>query len=176
MSTETENEAGGAAAAEGSLLETILSETKLTPGDEAYDVTKAGVQAFISEMLKGRDNKKIDKAAVDSMIVELDQRLSKQINEILHHKDFQKVEAAWRSLKYVVDNVNFRENVRINVLSVQKDELLEDFEDAPEVTKSGLYRTVYSAEYGTFGGRPYGVMCSLYEFDAGPQDIELLTQ
>ena len=176
MSTETENEAGGAAAAEGSLLETILSETKLTPGDEAYDVTKAGVQAFISEMLKGRDNKKIDKAAVDSMIVELDQRLSKQINEILHHKDFQKVESAWRSLKYVVDNVNFRENVRINVLSVQKDELLEDFEDAPEVTKSGLYRTVYSAEYGTFGGRPYGLMCSLYDFAGGPQDIELLTQ
>ncbi len=176
MSTETETEAGTAAAAEGSLLDTILSETKLSPGDEAYDVTKQGVQAFISEMLKGRESKKIDKAAVDAMISELDQRLSKQVNEILHHPDFQKIESAWRSLKYVIDNVNFRENVRVNVLSVQKDELLEDFEDAPEITKSGLYRTVYSAEYGTFGGRPYGVMCSLYDFAAGPQDIELLQQ
>lgn len=176
MSTETETEAGGGAAAEGSLLETILSETKLAPGDEAYDVTKQGVQAFIGEMLKGREGKKIDKAAVDSMIEELDQRLSAQMNEILHHSEFQKVESAWRSLKYVIDNVNFRENVRVNVLSVKKDELLEDFEDAPEITKSGLYRTVYSAEYGTFGGRPYGVMCSLYEFDTGPQDVELLGQ
>src|SRR5690606_33548864 len=166
----------GAAAAEGSLLDTILSETKLAPGDEAYDVTKQGVQAFISEMLKGREGKKIDKAAVDLMIAELDQRLSTQLNEILHHPDFQQIEAAWRSLKYLVDNVNFRENVRINVLSVQKDELLEAFEDAPEITKSGLYRTVYSAEYGTFGGRPYGIMCSLYEFAGGPQDIELLQQ
>jgi type VI secretion system protein ImpC len=175
MSTETENE-GGKAAAEGSLLDTILSETKLAPGDEAYDVTKQGVQAFISEMLKGRDTKKIDKAAVDAMIAELDTRMSKQLNQILHNKQFQALESAWRSLKYVVDNVDFRENVRINLLSVQKNELLEDFEDAPEVTKSGLYRTVYSAEYGTFGGRPYGLMCSLYEFAGGPQDIELLQQ
>ncbi|MFO7563261.1 MAG: type VI secretion system contractile sheath large subunit [Enhygromyxa sp.] len=174
MSTETETEAAGAA--EGSLLDTILSETRLAPGDEAYDVTKQGVQAFISEMLRGREGKKIDKAAVDAMIAELDQRLSKQVNQILHHPEFQKIESAWRSLKYLVDNVDFRENVRVNVLSVQKDELLEDFEDAPEITKSGLYRTVYSAEYGTFGGRPYGVMCSLYEFAAGPQDIELLQQ
>lgn len=176
MSTETENEAGAAAASEGSLLETILSETKLNPGDEAYDVTKQGVQAFIAEMLKGREGQKIDRSAVDAMIAEVDQRMSAQLNEILHNPDFQKLESAWRSLKYVIDNVDFRENVRVNLLSVQKDELLEDFEDAPEITKSGLYRTVYSAEYGTFGGRPYGVMCSLYEFDTGPQDIELLQQ
>ncbi|EDM80861.1 hypothetical protein PPSIR1_28163 [Plesiocystis pacifica SIR-1] len=173
MSTETQNE-GAQAAGEGSLFDQILAETKLSPGDEAYDVTRQGVQAFIGEMLKGREGKKIDKAAVDAMIVEIDSRLSAQINEILHHKDFQAMESSWRSLKYVIDNVNFRENVRVNMLSVQKDELLEDFEDAPEITKSGLYRTVYSAEYGTFGGRPYGVMCSLYEFDGGPQDIELL--
>src|SRR5689334_21824178 len=153
MSTETEKE-GGAAAGEGSLLDTILSETKLAPGDEAYNVTKQGVQAFITEVLKGRDTKKIDKAAVDAMIAELDERMSKQLNQILHNRQFQAIESSWRSLKYVVDNVDFRENVRINVLSVQKGELLEDFEDAPEVTKSGLYRTVYSAEYGTFGGRP----------------------
>lgn len=174
MSTETEKQGAGAGLEEGSLLDSILSETKMKAGDEAYDVTRAGVQAFIAEMLKGRDAKKIDKAAVDAMIAELDGRISAQVNEILHHKDFQKMESAWRSLKYVVDNVDFRENVRINVLSVQKDELLEDFEDAPEIVKSGLYRTVYSAEYGTFGGRPYGVMCSLYEFGSGPQDIQLL--
>jgi len=104
MSTETETEAAGAA--EGSLLDTILSETKLAPGDEAYDVTKQGVQAFISEMLKGRDAKKIDKAAVDAMIAELDQRLSKQLNEILHHAAFQKVgevEAAWKRIGELCD-------------------------------------------------------------------------
>ena len=82
------------------------------------------MQAFISEMLKGRDNKKIDKAAVDSMIAELDQRLSKQVNEILHHPTFQKLESAWRSLKYLVDNVNFRVSVgtvvpaRVRVVAV----------------------------------------------------------
>ena len=163
-----------ATTADASLLDTILSETKLSPGDEAYSVTRQGVQAFLTELLAGREAKRVDKAAVEAMIAEIDRRLGRQVDAILHHPDFQRLESAWRSLAYVVANVDFRENVRVNLLSVQKPELLEDFEDAPEITKSGLYRTLYSAEYGTFGGRPYGVMCSLYEFGAGPQDIELL--
>ena len=60
------------------------------------------------------------------------------------------------------------------MLNVSKDDLLTDFEDAPEVPKSGLYRIVYSNEYGTFGGKPYGLMCANYDFGPGPQDIALL--
>jgi type VI secretion system protein ImpC len=73
-----------------------------------------------------------------------------------------------------VDNTDFRENLKIEILNVTKDELLEDFEDAPEVSKSGLYRTVYTSEYGQFGGQPYGALIGNYEFGAGPQDIKLL--
>lgn len=89
MSTETEKQGAGAGLEEGSLLDSILSETKMKRGDEAYDVTRQGVQAFIAEMLKGRDAKKIDKAAVEAMIGELDARISSQVNEILHNATFQ---------------------------------------------------------------------------------------
>ena len=51
---------------------------------------------------------------------------------------------------------------------------MTDFEDAPEITKSGLYRIAYTAEYGTFGGKPYGAIFSNYEFGPGPQDVQLL--
>src|SRR5688572_21556501 len=160
---------------EGSLLDELLSEAKVTPDQETYAVARQGVEAFIGEMLTQSDkHRKIDKAAVDAMIAEIDQRLSSQINEILHHQQFQKLESSWRSLKYLIDKVNFRENVRVEVLNCSKQDLIDDFEDSPEIPKSGLYRTVYSAEYGTFGGKPFGLMVSSFDFGPGPQDTGLL--
>jgi type VI secretion system protein ImpC len=116
----------------------------------------------------------VDRAGVDLNIVQLDQVIAAQVDEILHHADFQALEAAWRSLRYLIANVNFRENTEIHLLNCSKDDLIDDFEDAPEIAKSGLYRLVYSREYGTFGGEPFGVMCTTYEFDPGPRDMTLL--
>ncbi len=160
---------------ESSLVDDLLTETKMTPEDEGYAIARRGVVALMSSLLtEDETQERVDKASVDVMIAEIDRRLSAQLNEILHHKEFQHLESAWRSLKYLIDNVDFRENVRVEVLSCRKDELSEDFEDAPEIVKSGLYRIAYSAEYGTFGGQPYGMMLANYDFGPGPRDIELL--
>jgi type VI secretion system protein ImpC len=175
--SDVEQKGGGAptAVADQSLLDEILAETKLKPSDEGYEVARRGVQAFITEMLApSRAKEKIDKAAVDAMIAEIDKRLSAQVNEILHHPALQKLESAWRGLKFLIDRTDFRENIKVEVLSVTKDELLTDFEDAPEITNSGLYRLVYSNEYGVFGGKPYGMLVGNYDFGPGPQDVELL--
>jgi len=175
MSTEAKTSSGAATVEGGSLLEEILAETRLKPTDDGYDLAKRGVQAFIAEMLAPqRQGEKVDKALIDAMIVEIDQRLSAQVNAILHQKAFQELESAWRSLKFTIDRVDFRENVKVELLNVSKDDLLADFEDAPEVPKSGLYKLVYSNEYGVFGGKPFGLLCSNYDFAAGPQDIALL--
>ena len=175
MSTEAQASGGTQTLEGGSLLEEILAETKMTPGDEGYEIAKRGVQAFIAELVTPkREGEKIDKALVDALIAEIDVKLSKQIDEIIHHPTFQKLESAWRSLKFVIDRVDFRENIKVEVLNCSKEDLLADFEDAPEVPKSGLYKIVYSAEYGTFGGRPFGAMVANYDFGPGPQDIALL--
>ncbi len=169
-------ETAEAGAVESSLLEQMLSEAKIAPQDEGYEVAKQGIQAFITEMLAPtRKGEKVDKALVDAMIAEIDKRITSQVNAILHHPEFQKLESAWRGLKYLVDSCNFRENIKVEVLNCSKEDLLADFEDTPEIPKSGLYQTVYSAEYGTFGGSPYGLITSTYQFDAGPQDIQLLS-
>ncbi len=175
---EQEAQGGAASAVEESesLLEQMLGEAKLRPQDEGYEVAKRGIQAFITEMLMPeRSGERVDKALVDAMIAEIDKRMSGQINAIMHHPEVQKLESAWRGLKYLVDNVDFRENVRLEVLNCSKDDLLTDFEDSPEIPKSGLYRTVYSAEFGTFGGSPYGTIVANYEFGPGPQDMQLLS-
>jgi type VI secretion system protein ImpC len=159
----------------GSLLDEILSETKLSPKDDGYDVARRGVEAFIAELLTPQHaQEKVEKAFVDSMIAEIDKKLSKQVDEIMHHADFQKLESAWRGLKFVIDRADFRENIKVELLNCSKDDLQADFEDAPEITKCGLYRIGYTAEYGQFGGKPYGAIFANYEFGPGPQDMGLL--
>lgn len=175
MSELEQKTAGGAAPAQTSLLDEILAETKMKPSDDGYEIARRGVQAFITEMLAPtRANEKVDKAAVDVMIAEIDRRLSAQVNAILHHPEVQKLESAWRGLKFLIDRCDFRENIKVEVLNVSKEDLLADFEDAPEVVKSGMYRIAYSNEYGVFGGKPYGIIVGNYEFGPGPQDMLLL--
>ena len=175
MSQEAQGESSAQTLEGESLLDEILAETKMSPGDEGYEVARAGVQAFIAELVRPqREGEKVDKALVDAMIAEIDQKLSTQIDEIIHHADFQRMESAWRGLKFCIDRVNFRENIKVEMLNVSKEDLLMDFEDSPEIPKSGMYKTVYSAEYGQFGGRPYGLIIGNYDFGPGPQDIALL--
>jgi len=157
------------------LLGEIIESTQMTPQDDAYDLTMQGLHALVSQLASsGAVGEKVTKAVVDNMIAELDKKISIQLDEILHHPELQKVESLWRSLKFLVDRTDFRENNKIEILSVSKEELLEDFEDAPEVTKSGLYKLVYTKEYGQFGGEPYASMVGNYDFGSGPQDIKLL--
>lgn len=175
MSTEQQAAGAQTTTTELSLLDEILAETKLSPSDEGYDVAKKGVQAFIAQLLApNAATGKIDKSVVDGMIAELDRKLSRQLDEILHAPDFQKLESAWKGLKFVVDRTNFGENIKVGFLNVSKDDMLADFEDAPDVTKGGLYKTCYTAEYGTFGGEPLGAVFANYTFNAGAQDMSLL--
>ncbi len=175
---EEQQQSEQAAEAEGvSLIDQIMQETRLKPADEGYETAKKGIQAFIGDLLAPqRRGEKVEQKVVDNMIAEIDNRVSRQVDEIIHHESFQKLESSWRGLKMVVDRTDFRENIRMELLSVSKDDLLEDFEDAPDITKSGLYKHVYSAEFGQFGGQPYGALISDYQFGPGAQDIKLLGQ
>lgn len=161
--------------AESGILDRIIAETRLTPGDEAYDIAKRGISAFIEELLKPHnEHEPVKKALVDRMIAEIDGKLSRQMDEILHHPQFQSLESAWRGLKLLVDRIDFRENIKLEVLNASKEDLLEDFEDSPEVVQSGLYKHIYTAEYGQFGGQPVGALIANYFFDPSAPDVRTM--
>ncbi|EEY0473070.1 type VI secretion system contractile sheath large subunit, partial [Escherichia coli] len=80
----------------------------------------------------------------------------------------------WRGVKSLVDKTDFRRNVKIELLDLSKDDLRQDFEDAPEIIQSGLYLQTYVAEYDTPGGEPIAALVSAWEFDASAQDVALL--
>ncbi|WP_218173171.1 type VI secretion system contractile sheath large subunit [Pseudomonas veronii] len=157
------------------MLDQLVEATRVKPGDEAYAVTRQGLEAFVTELLEpARQAEKVSAGLIDDMIATLDAKLCRQVDAIIHHQQFQKLESSWRSLKFLVDRTDFRENNKLEILSVSKEKLLEDFEDAPEITRSGLYKAVYTAEFGQFGGQPFGSIIGNYEFNPGPQDMKLL--
>lgn len=162
---------------EGSLLDEIMAQTRINETDEGYEMAKRGVEAFLKELLDPeKTREKVDKGQVDVMITELDARLGSQIDEILHHPKFQEMESAWSSLNLLINRTDFRENIKIYMMNVSKEDLLEDFEDSPEITKSGLYQHVYTSEYGQFGGEPIGAIVANYEFGPMAKDVQLLRQ
>jgi len=177
MATETlESPVGEQQAQPLGLIDQILQETTIREDDSEYGIAKHGVAAFISNLLETDNTEEpINKQAVDAMIAELDRKLSLHVDQVLHNPTVQELESAWQGLKLLVDRTDFRENIKMEFIHVTKEELLEDFDDAPEIMQSGLYKQVYSNGYGTFGGEPYGVMVGNYQFGPSTPDIKLLT-
>ncbi|MGY2573324.1 type VI secretion system contractile sheath large subunit [Vibrio sp. C8] len=173
MSTETVLERPQLA--EGGLLDQIMAQTKIAPSEEGYDIAKKGVAAFIENLIGSQQmGEAVNKSLVDQMLVELDKKISAQMDEILHNEKFQQMESSWRGLKLLVDRTDFGENNKIDLLHVTKEELLDDFEFAPETTQSGLYKHVYSSGYGQFGGEPTGAIIGNFCFTPSTPDMKLL--
>ncbi|MGN8258682.1 type VI secretion system contractile sheath large subunit [Pseudomonas sp. SMSB3] len=175
-STTVAVETTGEILSNATLLDQIMAQTKLAPAQEGYQVARQGVSAFITEILKSNDpDQLINKHRVDQMIAELDRALSKQMDSILHQPAFQQLESSWRSLKVLVDRTDFRENIKLEVLHVSKEDLLDDFDNAADITCSGMYKHVYTAGYGQFGGEPVAAMVGNYNFGPSSPDIKLLS-
>ncbi len=190
---ETEGAAAAETTEEGSLLDSILSKVDVTAPSSAVHVgdfsdaetlgnqdrgamMSAALRVFI-DAVAARDSPlvKIDKFLVDSLVADIDAKISAQMDAILHNEEVQKLESAWRGLKFLVDRTDFRKNVKMELLNVSKETLRESFEDAPELIQSALYRHVYTNAYDQPGADPYSAVVSNYEFDASPQDVALLS-
>jgi len=154
------------------LIASIMAVSGVAEATTEHAEVERGLRYYLDYVLA--HGQPVDVVGVDLLVAEITQRMAVQVDDILHHPTFQGLEAAWRSLKFVVDRVDFRENIRIAFINASKDDLLEDFEDSVEVPKSGLYKTVYSDEFGQFGGRPWGIVIANYEFTPLPQDMALL--
>jgi len=114
--------------------------------------------------------------SIQSMVAAIDEKLTQQINKILHHADLQKLESAWRGLYYMVNNTETDEHLKIRVMDISKQELaktLKRFKGAAW-DQSPMFKKVYEEEYGQFGGEPFGAIVGDYFFDQSPPDVELL--
>jgi len=197
MSVKSENAAGGESVvlerpAAGGVYASLFEKINLNPVSElsALDIWQdaqamsdasaderltAGMQVFLECLTKsGSKVEKLDKNLIDHHIAELDYQISRQLDAVMHSEEFQAVESLWCGVKSLVDKTDFRQNVKIELLDMSKEDLRQDFEDSPEIIQSGLYKHTYIDEYDTPGGEPIAALISAYEFDASAQDVALL--
>ncbi|WP_313111161.1 type VI secretion system contractile sheath large subunit [Pseudescherichia sp.] len=196
VNNESQNLAGSTAAVntlpQSGVYASLFEKINLTPVAELGDVdgfddntvmaetsadarVTAAVKVFMQCLQKsGQKVEKLDKTILDHHIAELDFQIGRQLDEVMHHEAFQRTEGIWRGLKSLVDKTDFRQNVKLELLDLSKEELRQDFEDAPEIIQSGLYKQTYIAEYDTPGGEPIAAVISAYEFDASAQDVALM--
>jgi len=155
-----------------SLLDQIVEQGRMTTTKERG---KDLVKEFVTQVLDKNMQISADaEAMINQRIADIDRMLSAQLNEILHHSEFQKLEGSWRGLRYLMDQTETSVQCKIKVLNVNKRDLLRDLKKAPEFDQSALFKQVYEEEFGQFGGAPFGALVGNYEFGRGPEDMELL--
>jgi type VI secretion system protein ImpC len=163
--------------AEGNILDRILGPGRLARDDSQRQKAVRLVGEFVDQVLAKTNTVGHDVVQrINDCIAELDDRISAQLNEVMHHQDFQQLEASWRGLGDLVFNTETGVGLKIRLLNVSKTELLKDLMSAVEFDQSGLFKKIYEDEYGTFGGHPYSVLIGDYTFGPGAQDVLLLTK
>jgi type VI secretion system protein ImpC len=160
---------------EQGLLDQIVAQGRFNRDASTMERGRDMVKEFVSQVLEGHMSLTRDaEASIQARIAQIDRLISLQLNEVLHYPAFQKLEATWRGIKYLVDQSETSEMLKIKVLNASKRELLKDLQRAPEFDQSALFRKVYEEEFGVFGGAPFAAMVGDYEFGRGPEEIELL--
>jgi type VI secretion system protein ImpC len=160
---------------ESSLLDQIVEQGRFGKEQVARERGRDMVKEFVAQVLEGEMKLSRDAdATINSRIAQIDHLISLQLNEILHHPAFQKLEGSWRGIKYMMDQSETSAMLKIRVLNVSKKELLRDLQRAPEFDQSVMFKKVYEDEFGIFGGEPFGALIGDYEFSKHPEDIELL--
>jgi len=175
--------AQGAAAGgtmEAGQLDALLSKEFKPKTSNAKSAIETAVKTLAAQAIEMSKTVTISDDAIktiQSMIAAIDQKLSEQINKIMHHPDFQQLESAWRGLSYLVNNTETDETLKIRVLNISKKELgktLGKFKGTAW-DQSPIFKQLYEAEYGSPGGVPYGSLIGDYYFDHTPPDVEMLS-
>ena len=153
----------------------MLSDGLLQVNEEVSDAARfiSSLATLIWNIEPGTS--RLDKGKIEELIARLNKIINDQINEVIHHEKFKKLESTWRGMFDLISSTNFRANVMIDMIDVSKEELREDFENnSVDFASSAMFQKIYVAEYDQFGGRPFGSIIGMYEFEHTPADLKWL--
>ena len=152
-------------------LDRAIAATSQTPPDTTRELLATLTHQAMSGTVTWSKNltKTVEKA-----VTALDEKISVQLSEILHQPNFQKLEGSWMGLNKLVKNSELGPQLKIRMIDITKQELLDQFEDAPAIDRSHLFNIVYHKEFGTAGGQPFGVLLGDYTFDHSEESVALL--
>ncbi|ARN56933.1 type VI secretion system contractile sheath large subunit [Sedimentisphaera salicampi] len=158
-------------------FEALLQKNFKPKSDEMSSAVKNAVQTLAQQALE--ETSLISDDAIDTIekiIAVIDEKISHQVNQIMHHPDFQELESTWRGLSYLVNNTETDESLKIRVLNLPKNEAAKQVKKYKGVSwdQSPLFKKIYEEEFGSPGGEPYGCLVADYMFDHTPSNLNLL--
>ena len=172
MSSERESQAGEQAeAVSASLLDRAIAATNQTPADTTKELFSVLAEQALSGTVTW--DKNVSKT-IENAIAQIDKQMSKQLSQVMQNDEFQRLEGSWRGLNKLVKESETGQSLKIKLVDFTKDELIEQFEDAPAVDRSPLFDALYQKEFGTAGGEPYGALIGDYSFSHKDEDVALL--
>ncbi|MEI7461247.1 MAG: type VI secretion system contractile sheath large subunit [Pirellula sp.] len=178
MEKQSQGASGATQFADGD-FSALLSKEFRPQSDDAKSAIESAVKTLAEQVLLDSNIVSNDTlASISAIIASLDKKLTDQINLVMHHEEFQKLEGAWRGLHYLVNNTETDETLKIRVFNISKAEAgktLKKFKGTAW-DQSPLFKKIYEEEYGQFGGEPYGCLVADYHFDHSPPDVALLTE
>src|SRR5450631_1221165 len=144
---------------ERGLLDQIVDEGRFGKEPASIERGKNLIKEFVAQFLDGSITIARDaEMMINARIAQIDHLLSIQLNEIMHHPSFQKLEGSWRGLKHLMDQSETGVMLKIKVMNCSKKELLKDLQRAPEFDQSALFKKVYEEEFGVYVGSPFGAL------------------
>jgi type VI secretion system protein ImpC len=167
----------GTATLETNDFSSLLTKEFKPRSDRAKEEVEKAVRTLAEEALRNSNVISGDVLkTISAIIAEIDKKLTDQLNAIMHHADFQKLESAWRGLHHLVTNTETDEMLKIRVMSISKNDLGRTLKRYKGTAwdQSPLFKKMYEEEYGQFGGEPFGCLVGDYYFDHSPADVELL--
>lgn len=177
---EKETAAAGAegAVAEGEVdFSSLLTKEFKPRTDTAKSAVESAVKTLAQQALENTALVSDDVLqSIESMVAEIDKKLSEQVNAIIHNEEYQQLESAWRGLHHLVNNTETDEQLKIRVMNISKKDLgktLRKFKGAAW-DQSPIFKKLYEEEFGQFGGEPYGCLVGDYHFNHSAPDVELL--
>ncbi|MCG6230955.1 type VI secretion system contractile sheath large subunit [Vibrio furnissii] len=172
MSTELENQVSPEASTESlSLLDRAIAATNQTPADQTKELFSVLAEQALSGTVTW--DKNLTKT-IENAIAEIDKQMSRQLSAIMQQDEFRRLEGSWRGLNKLVTESETGQSLKIKLVDFTKDELIEQFEDAPAVDRSPLFDALYQKEFGTAGGEPYGALIGDYTFSHKDEDVALM--
>lgn len=174
---QTEAQQAEGEAIEASEFDVLLKKEFKPKSERSKEAVESAVQTLAEQLLKETAVISSDViGTIQAFIAEIDQKLTEQINAIIHHDDFQKLEGSWRGLHHLVNNTETDEMLKIRVMNINKKELSKTLKKFKGTAwdQSPIFKKIYEEEYGQFGGEPYGCLVGDYYFSHSPPDVELL--
>ena len=161
----------------GDEFSSLLKKEFRPKSDRAREEVEIAVKTLAQQVLADANLITDDAiSTINALIAEIDAKLTEQVNLILHHEDFQRLESGWRGLSYLINNTETDEMLKIRVMDISKKDLAKTLKRFKGTAwdQSPIFKKIYGAEFDQLGGNPFGCLVGDYYFDHGPPDVELL--